>query len=261
MTTLNRTIRDTKKLGMKVLMFPILRVEEKTDELWRGTLDPEDLDMFFENYQEFILGFASIAGKLHVPIMSIGSELASMEEHEGRWRQVIGAVREVYKGELLYSANWDHYDEVPFWDALDYVGITGYFELAEPGDDPSVEMLVGAWAEVRDKLVTFVDSKKKPLILTEVGYLSQKDAAARPWKEDADEELDLDIQRRCYEAFWRTWNGNSKLKGAYFWNWFGWGGVTSKEYTPRGKPAAKEMAMWYLGETQGNEPESIKESK
>lgn len=172
-----------------------------------------------------------------------------MEKHEDRWRAVIAAVREIYKGELLYSANWDHYEDVPFWDALDYVGITGYFELAKPGEDPSVRELVDAWNGIRERLLSYVEEKNKPLILTEVGYLSQKGAAQKPWNEGADEELDLDVQRRCYEAFRRVWNGDQKLAGCYFWNWFGWGGVTSKEYTPRGKPAAKEMAMWYLDKT------------
>ena len=51
----------------------------------------------------------------------------------------------------------------------------------------------------------------------------------------------------CYEAFRRVWNGERRLAGVYFWNWFGWGGPTSKEYTPRNKPAEREVAKWYLG--------------
>ena len=87
----------------------------------------------------------------------------------------------------------------------------------------------------------------KPLILTEVGYLSQTDAAAWPWKEGADEELNLEIQRRCYEAVRTVWDKEERLAGIYFWNWFGWGGPTSKEYTPRNKPAAAEVGLWYGG--------------
>ena len=26
---------------------------------------------------------------------------------------------------LTYSANWDHFQHVPFWNALDFIGISG----------------------------------------------------------------------------------------------------------------------------------------
>ncbi len=247
MSTVKRTARDAKRLGFEVTIFPILRVEDKSDGGWRGELAPPDVGEFFENYKTFILRFAKAAEALESPVLSVGSELASMEVHDAKWREVIAAVREVYSGKILYSANWDHYGEVPFWDALDFVGVTGYFELAEEGADPTVDALVAAWKPVQGELEAFVVSKEKPLVLTEVGYLSQKNTAAHPWMEAADEALDVDLQRRCYEAFCVAWNDRPFLAGVYFWNWFGWGGPSSKEYTPRGKPAEDEVAKWYRG--------------
>ena len=251
MRTVERCISDARARGLKVFLFPILRVEDKSDGGWRGVLDPADLDAFFESYREFILRFARLAAKREVPVLSVGSELASLERHERRWRRLITEIRQLYPGELTYSANWDHYEELPFWDALDYVGVTGYFELADKekpaSADPPLATLVHSWREHHRRLTRFAAGAGKPLLLTEVGYLSQRGAAARPWNEAADEPLDLEQQRRCYEAFWRVWNGEPRLAGVYFWNWFGWGGADSKEYTPRGKPAAKEVARWYGG--------------
>lgn len=252
MRTVRRTIADARARGMEIFLFPILRLEDTSGGAWRGVLAPRDLDAFFASYTEYILRFATLAEELGVPLLAVGSELSSLEAEEARWRKVIAAVRAVYRGRLVYSANWDHYESVPFLDALDFAGVTGYFELARPGEDPSVEDLVHAWRDVYFRLMRWQSRVGRPLVLTEVGYLSQKDTAAWPWKEGADEALDLEIQRRCYEAFFRVWNGEPRLAGSYLWNWFGWGGPTSKEYTPRGKPAAAEVARWYGGASSEN---------
>jgi len=250
MRTVERAIVDARARGLEIFLFPILRVEDKSDGGWRGSLAPGDVDAFFRNYTEYVLRFARLAEQHRVPLMSVGSELSTMDRHENRWRQIIAQVRRVYHGKLTYSANWDHYREVRFWDALDLAGVTGYFELtdkdADPPADPNLPRLIEAWREHYMRLLRFQYRVGKPLLLTEVGYLSQRGAAARPWNEGANEPIDLDLQRRCYEAFRRVWDDEPRLAGAYFWNWFGWGGPTSNEYTPRGKPAAREIAAWYL---------------
>jgi len=251
MHTLERTIDDAKKEGLKIFLFPILRVEDKSNGGWRGSLAPSNVEAFFKNYTEFILKFAKLAEEKDAAILAVGSELNTMDvkAHTHRWKKIIAAVKQVYKGKLTYSANWDHYEEVKFWSDLDFAGVTGYFELSEkekaPKEDPPLEKLIESWRYYYMKLIRWQFTVKRPLILTEVGYLSQKGTAARPWNEGADEDLDLEIQRRCYEAFIRVWAGEKRLAGAYFWNWFGWGGKDSKEYTPRNKPAAREISKWY----------------
>jgi hypothetical protein len=82
-------------------------------------------------------------------------------------------------------------------------------------------------------------------LFTELGYLSQRGAAAWPWDEGARKPVDLDEQRRCYAAFRLAWSGSSILSGVYFWNWYGWGGAASRGYTPRGKPAADEIRAYF----------------
>lgn len=249
MPTVERTIADARARGLEIFLFPILRLEDESGGNWRGNLRPDDPGAFYASYEAYIVAFAELAERLRVPLLSVGSELASMDVDTARWRRVIAAVRRVYRGALTYSANWDHYEEVGFFDALDYAGVTGYFELAEKAraleEDPGVERLVHSWREYHRRLVRWQHRIGRPILMTEVGYLSQRGAAARPWNEGADEALDLDLQRRCYEAFRRVWDGETRLAGAYFWNWFGWGGPTSREYTPRGKPAAGEIEAWY----------------
>ncbi|MDD5309756.1 MAG: hypothetical protein PHU25_20760 [Deltaproteobacteria bacterium] len=245
--TVTRTIADARARGMEIMLFPILRMEDQSTGGWRGTLHPADPDRFWSNYQRLMLRLATMAERLAIPLLAVGSEMASLEAEDARWRSLIAAVRGVYRGKLVYSANWDHYFAVPFFDALDYAGVTGYFELVPRGAEPTVEELVHGWREHYVRLMRFEHKVKRPLILTEVGYLSQKGTASWPWKEAADEPIDLEIQRRCYEAFRRVWAFEPRLAGSYFWNWFGWGGPTSKEYTPRNKPAMREVAAWYVG--------------
>lgn len=247
--TVEETIKQVQAQGMKVFLFPILRVEDKTNGGWRGTLAPADLDAFFKNYTQYILRYAALAQKLNVPLMSVGSELGSMDIHTNKWRNIIKEVRKVYKGKLTYSANWDHYTKVEFFDDLDYAGVTGYFQLVDTKvsieTNPPIETLIHSWREIYFKLMKWQHRIGKPFIFTEVGYLSQKGAAAKPWAEGADEKVDLEIQRRCYEAFIRVWDGEHRMEGAYFWNWFDWEGENDREYTPREKPAANEISKWF----------------
>jgi hypothetical protein len=257
MHTVERTIADIRARGMDIFLFPILRME---DNGWRGALDPVDVDLFYRNYTAHIIMWAKLAEKLAIPIMSIGSELSSMDVHTDRWRALIAQVRKVYRGKLTYSANWDHYFNVNFFDALDYAGVTGYFELQDKNADvtvrPSTEELVHSWREVYVKLMRWQHRVKKPIIFTETGYLSQQGAAARPWDEGAQRPIDLELQRRLYASFARVWDGEPRLAGNYFWNWFGWGGHDSNEYTPRNKPAAREVMRWYGAAGAGGAPDS-----
>ncbi|MCP4494820.1 MAG: hypothetical protein GY820_47100, partial [Gammaproteobacteria bacterium] len=53
MHTVERTVNDARKRGMKIFLFPILRVEDKSDGGWRGTLAPNDKDAFYKNYTAY----------------------------------------------------------------------------------------------------------------------------------------------------------------------------------------------------------------
>ncbi len=160
------------------------------------------MDEFYEICTRYILSFAKLAAAENVPVLSVGSELSTMDVDTSRWRKIIAEVRKAFPGKLTYSANWDHYEEVKFFSDLDYLGVTGYFELASkekaPKQDPPIAQLIHSWRNEYMRLMRFANKVGRPLVLTEVGYLSQKGAAARPWNEGADEALDLEIQRKCY---------------------------------------------------------------
>jgi len=154
-------------------------------------------------------------------------------------------VRRRFHGLLTYSGNWDHYDQVAIYDLVDLAGVTGYFELKAPGGATDAAALARQWTAHRRTLEAWQARIGRPLLFTELGYLSQTGTHAWPWKEGADEPVDLAEQARCYEAFTLAWHDSATLGGVFVWNWYGWGGAHSKGYTPRHKPAAAVIERWF----------------
>ncbi|MDP2341151.1 MAG: hypothetical protein Q8O67_09345 [Deltaproteobacteria bacterium] len=240
--TILRTLLQARALGLRATLFPIVRLEEHKRDEWRGRLAPKaGVDAWFSSYRDFLLLMADLATHGGAAGLSVGSELLSLERHEGHWRSLIADVRARFAGSLLYSANWDHYQPIRFWDAVDVVGITAYFELAPDDGSVSDDDLAAAWVGPRRELLAFARAQGRPLVLTEVGYPSRTTAAWHPWDETARARFDFALQARLYAAFCESWK-HSDVGGFYVWNWFGFGGDDDGGYTPRGKPAAATLA-------------------
>ena len=139
------------------------------------------------------------------------------------------------------------YAKVAVYDLVDVVGLCAYFALVEPGSPATVEDLTRGWRDWRVELERFFAPRGRAIVFTEVGYRSIRGASATPWDETSAGTVDLDEQRRCYAAFRRVWGDApaDRFGGAYFWNWYGWGGPTSAGYTPRGKPALDELRAFF----------------
>lgn len=154
-------------------------------------------------------------------------------------------MRGLFPGQVVYSANWDHYEHVPFWDALDLIGLTGYHRLTQvqPPSQPTEAELVDSWARIRTVLLDWQANHHpgRPLVFTEVGYPSIDGAAYRPWEYTLGGTVDLEEQRRCWAAFAAAWAGEGRLAGFFAWNWWGVGGSDDANYTPRGKPALQVL--------------------
>ena len=247
LAAVERAVRDAHAAGLRVFLFPILRLERQASpNEWRGTLAPRDRAALFASYTDKMLELARLAARTRVDLLSVGSELSTLDVERAPWVALVAGVRAAYPGPLTYSGNWDHFDKVAIYDLLDLAGLCGYFKLSERLE-PQVAALTARWRDHRSRLEAFAARVGRPLLFTEIGYLSQKGASAWPWNEGAVEPIDLDDQRRCYEAFRRAWEDapSSLLAGVYFWNWYGWGGDRSRGYTPRGKPAQAEIRTFF----------------
>jgi hypothetical protein len=85
---------------------------------------------------------------------------------------------------LTYAANWDKYDQVSFWDELDFIGIQAYFPLTDQ-TNPSAEEIKKGWNPGG------VDHRKGDL-----------------------------IQQLCLRIAFDEANDYEQVAGLFLWKWF-----------------------------------------
>jgi len=244
-----KVIAHAKQLEMRVILMPIVLIEEALNDEWRGTIDPGDrVDKWFNSYRDMIRRFAELSRDSHVDVLVVGSELVSMQKHTQQWLDTIAMIRGVYSGYLTYSSNWDNYyheDLKPIWQQLDFIGMNSYWTLGQ-NREVSVDDIVGKWREIQAKILEYQTEVHKPLILLEAGWCSLSNAAKDPW-DYTQEQLpaDTDLQRKLYEAFFKAWWNRSSMAGFCLWEWTTDPNPNDKSYSPEGKPAEETMKTWY----------------
>lgn len=251
---LKQLIRLAHEHELKVIIMPIVLLNNPRGSEWRGVIEPPDWDDWWKQYEEFVLYFADIAREGGAVAMTIGSELVSTESHTDRWTTLIEKARKRFYGGLLgYSANWDHYRPVKFWDRLDFIGMTSYYTLADT-DNPTIEQIVARWKPIRAEVLAWQRTVGKPILMTEVGWCSQEGAAKAPWNYYQNQKATpagLEAQRRLYEAFIRAWDDVPELMGVIWWEWTpGPGGTGDFGYTPKNKPAERTLRRWFESHQQ-----------
>jgi len=242
--------------GLRTILMPIVLLSHPRNNEWRGRIIPadRDWDTWFRRYRQFIVRYAKVAERHNVELFMVGSELIKTEVYADRWREVIAEVRQHYRGQLGYSANWDHYqtEKIKFWDALDYVGMTSYYELAD-GPNPSAEEVDANWVRIKKGILAFQREVNKPIIFTEVGWCSQEGAAHEGWNYYANQKATEAGQREqalLYQSFIKAWDGEPGVGGMIWWEWDTTaGGAEDYSYTPRAKPAEAVLRDWFAGKT------------
>lgn len=245
---LKTLIQKARARGLNVLVMPIILLQHPRGSEWRGVIDPPDWPDWWRQYRDFITYFADVSQDAGAEGMLVGSELVSTEKYTSEWVRTVEAVRARFSGKLGYSANWDHYKPVKFWDKLDFISMTTYYTLADH-KNPSIDEIVARWRPIRLEITNWRKTIGKPLIFTEVGWCSQEGAATAPWnyyQNMTASRAGLEEQRRLYEAFLRVWDGTPGIAGIIWWEWTDEpGGPSDFNYTPRGKPAEQVMRRWF----------------
>ena len=238
-------IKYAKERKLRVVLMPIVLLDKPKGNEWRGEIAPESWEEWFDSYRDMIKHFAYVAEDGKVDVLVVGSELVSTQNKLHQWRRTIEEVRRIYKGQLTYSSNWDNYMQVPFWNLLDLICMNSYWKLGDT-KDASVEEIVRNWQGIQREVLSFTAKHGKPLMFTEVGWCSLENAASEPWDYTREElSVDLELQKRLYEGFFRAWHGNPGLGGFMIWNWEpGDGGAHDKDYTPENKPAEAVLRQW-----------------
>ena len=230
--------------GLRVVLMPKILLSDPRGNNWRGKIQPPSWDEWFSQYKAFVVRCARLAEQGHVAVFIVGSELVSTEKLTDHWRDVIAAVRQEYGGSLSYSANWDHYRGIRFWDDLDLIGMTSYHQLSdEPG--PSLQTLQASWHQIKRGILEWQREIGKPILFTEAGWCSQEGCSVEAWNYYRQEEATpagLREQRDCYQAFVDAWADEPAVGGIIWWEWSARAaGPADFSYTPKGKPAERVL--------------------
>jgi hypothetical protein len=220
---------------------------------WQGDLrwaNDEAWRTWFKSYRAFILHYAELAERDHYDLLVIGTELKSATACDPAcWRALIAEIRAAYHGPITYAANWDEAEKVPFWDALDFIGVDAYAPIAQKPGAREPELCL-AWGTLARDLEKLSKRVGKRVILTELGYRATRDAAMAPatWPEsDEHPQFDGAHQASCYRAAFSTLWGKPWLAGIYMWKWF----TDSKDeqgptdFSPADKPAESVLGEYY----------------
>ncbi|MGD9131153.1 MAG: hypothetical protein PVH73_06220 [Candidatus Bathyarchaeota archaeon] len=253
--SLKHAITTAHSLGLKVMLKPMVEAVEREETLsypvWRGEIQPSD--EWFESYSEFINFFAEFAEENGVELFSVGCEYKATTGEKEQWETVIQGVRERYSGPIVYSADWTNYQNIEWWDSVDYVGIDAYFPLSVLKYDPAFDELKNAWNNYADEIEAWLSTVNKPVILTEIGYRSGDGTNMAPSNYWSDMPIDLQEQMDCYEAAFQTLWKRSWFYGFYWWTWTynpTDGGPNDSSHTPQGKPAQEVITQWYSMDRQ-----------
>ena len=250
------TIKLAKEKGIGVMLKPQVYIPGG----WIGDLNfdsEEEWSAWEANYKEYIFFFLDIAIREEVEIFCIGTELKqSIEERPAFWKRLISEIREDYCGLLTYSANWDNYKNVNFWNDLDFIGVSSYFPLCED-KTPEVNKLVRAWKPIVSEMRKFSKMYRKPMLFTEYGYLSVDGCAGRTWELEKkvrslkiNEEAQANALEAMYQVFWKE----DFWAGGFMWKWFpegkGGEGYNERDYTPQDKLSIEVLKNWFENDKQ-----------
>jgi len=219
-TWLTRPIREAHWLGLKIMIKPHIAYWGSPFG-WRGEIDFDtdaEWRRFFSTYERWITRVAELCRDADA--FAVGTELDRTVGQERNWRKIIAAVRETTDAPLTYSASWDRYEKIPFWDALDVIGIQAYFPVADEPTLPEPRELDDAWGRLMARLEVFAKRHDRKVVFSELGYNRSSLAAVRPWEYRVGGENAEEIQRRCLDAALRALERSDIVVGAFLWKWF-----------------------------------------
>jgi hypothetical protein len=254
---LGALVRAAHAAGLRVMVKPHLEMRRFEAQSAAGEhlqhnriamRSEEDWRTWFSSYAAYILPYAREARAAGADLFCVGREMDStVVRREADWRALVARVRSEFPGPLTYSANFDTWEGVGLWDALDFIGVSAYFPLSGR-KDPTPADLEAGWDRALAPLERASRRWGRPVLLTEAGFPSIPAAARAPWREERT-AADVWLQARCYEATLRAVSRRPWIEGAFFWLWERTSPPPFRDpsHAIVGKPAAFTLARWYAG--------------
>lgn len=248
------TIKSIRNEGYKVFVKPHIWLRTPSDGKWRSHItfnNENDWNTWKTGYRDFMFRYAHLAELAGAEMFCIGTELSEVTIQKPEfWRELIRDIRKIYSGKITYGANWYHeYENITFWDELDYIGVQAYFPLTE-NESPTTEQIEQGWQKYLPELEHLSNRFQKKILFTELGYRSTVKGASEPWLWiehtcNDPEHYSPQTQASAYEAFFNQVWPKDWFGGVYLWklhNYEPTEGKIDLDFTPRGKPASKIIA-------------------
>lgn len=221
---LSRPVAEAHALGLSIAIVPHV-AGWRSGWRWRGDIafgdDEAAWRRFFDGYTSALLNL--IAATPDADGFAVGSELDGTIHREADWRAVIAAVRSATDKPITYAANFSHVDAVRFWDAVDVIGISAYYPVADRPGLPSASSIDRAWDRIHGSLADLRRRTGKPVVFIELGYDLSAAAAHQPWepaRTGSADELARAVQLRAYACALAALERHAAVDGAFLWKWF-----------------------------------------
>lgn len=217
---------------------------------WRGDFmasKEADWQIVEQSYEAYILKLAKVAADLNVDLFSVGTELKQFAiKRPAYWKQLIQKVRKIYAGSLTYSANWDEYQKITFWQSLDFIGVDTYFPVNRMAT-PDYKKTLKNWRSIQKQMKKLSKQENKKILLTEFGYRNVAYAGKRPWTHDkGPATINNQAQVNLFKAFFQTFWKEKWVVGGFAWKWFHEPPKKDNtSFSVQGKPALEVVQHWY----------------
>ena len=245
-----------------------LSAEEMAELERLKTSDAEWWEAWFDQWKAYAVGRAARAEangvEMFVPYLFADGTFRPevYPEYEERWREILGAIREVYSGTLAMSfVNAD--ERLTFIDAFDVALITVFpamytsMDIMEDKQNPTLEQLV----EINRFFLSFphrLAEAGMPIYYILVINSSDGQEGSEVIEEIAGFAPDFQEQALYYEAFFREAAATPWVKGVFTerWDWFDQyhrhadtpEAIYFDQTTggaPRSKPAEDVVKLWF----------------
>ncbi len=245
---------DARAKGMKVMIKPQIWINHAS---WPGKINfstDQDWNKFMDSYENWIVHYAIISELTRAGLLCIGTEMVQCTlKKPDRWRKLIARVRQVYHGPLVYASNYGkEFEELTFWDSLDYIGLDNYYAI-RTSEKQGVPEMKQAFIRQKEKIRSVALRFNKPLLFTEIGYMANGGAGMGARESDFSDYNET-LQAECYRLAMETYWKEPWFSGMYWWKWFSNPEDQGKEadtHSPHGRAAQAVLRQWYQkGETR-----------
>ena len=225
-------IRFVHESGLKVCLKPMINCN---DGAWRAEInfwdDAGSWAKWFYEYTGYMTRMAEIAEYTGCEMLCLGCEMLGMERQEKLWRELVAAVRKIYRGPLTYNTNHGHEFDAAWYDELDYLGTSAYFRMhkkdksagndwSAPVMDLTKEDMLASWAAVKEDMKRWSAHFGKKVLFMEIGCRSARGCACQPWDFRMGHlPYDEEEQANFYESCLETFENEEFFGGFFWWDW------------------------------------------